>query len=65
MANQLTGKQTMSPLTLEIKHTFKIAREQEEKKKAMPFVTELCNRGRLQKAHPSLRVVPSIHCLSL
>lgn len=32
MANQLTGKQTMSPLTLETKHTFKIAREQEEKK---------------------------------
>lgn len=65
MANQLTGKQTMSPLALETKNTFKIAREQEEKKKATPFVTEACNRGRVQKAHPSLWVVPSIHCLSL
>lgn len=32
MANQLTGKQAMSPSALETKHTFNITREQEEEK---------------------------------
>lgn len=56
----------MLALTFETKHTFKIMREQEgKKKKAVPFVTEVCDRGSLCKAHPSLWVVPSIHYLSL
>lgn len=33
--------------------------EGEKKKKAMPFVTEVCDRGRLCKAHTSLWVVPA------
>lgn len=36
----------MLALTFETKRTFKILREQEEKKKkAVPFVTEVCDRA--------------------
>lgn len=52
MANQLTGKQTMSPLALETKHTFKIAREQEEGKKGNAFCDWSVQQRQAPKSSP-------------
>lgn len=62
MANQLPDQQTTKSSAFETKHIVKIAREQKEK--AVLFVTEVCDRGRLSKARPLLCVVPSIYYLS-